>query len=96
MLLEKRNIFLDQLFLEIDGVGGDDDPLLVAQTPEGGGEEVGEGFADAGTGLDNGDALLVEGFGYGKGHARLFGAVFVAFRFSASTPPGAYHRSSSG
>jgi hypothetical protein len=78
-LLEEGDVAGDQLFLEGDGVGGDDDALAAEEAAEDGGDEVGVGLADAGAGLDKEVAagLLVEGVGDGLGHFQLLGAVLV-------------------
>ena len=57
LLLQEGNILLDKLFLKIDGIGGDDDPLTVANGPEHCWEKIGQGFASAGARLDNGHAF---------------------------------------
>ena len=58
----------DELLLEVDRVGGDDDACVVVQGVEGCREQVGEGLAHAGAGLDDEALLLVDGVGHGAGH----------------------------
>ena len=53
-LLQQRNIFVDQLFLQIDSVGGNHHPLLVADGPENCRNQVGQALAGAGSSLDEG------------------------------------------
>jgi len=84
--LEKGDVFLDELFLEVDGVGGDDDPLLVADGPKDRRHQVGEGFAGAGAGLDDRHPVIVEGFGDGKGHPELLVPVLVAGEVRGQDP----------
>ena len=43
-----RDVLRDQLLLQVDGIGGDDDAHVVAQCEQHGGEQVGDGLADAG------------------------------------------------
>ena len=74
--LEEGEILADQLFLQVDGVGRDDDPLFVLLRPEESGDEVGEALAGAGAGFDHCQLAVVEGFGDMEGHAQLFGAFF--------------------
>src|SRR5688572_21235729 len=56
--VEKRNVFLNELFLQIDSVGGDNDALFVLDDALDGRDEVGEGFAHAGAGFDQEAAAL--------------------------------------
>ena len=75
---QQRDVLLDELFLEADGVGGDDDPPLFAVSQEHRGNQIGEGLADAGPGLDHQVARGAEGALDGLGHGDLLGAVLVA------------------
>lgn len=43
---------MNDLFLEADGVGSDDDAFLVLDSGKEGGDEIGIAFANAGTGFD--------------------------------------------
>jgi hypothetical protein len=74
--LEERDVLVDELFLEGDGVGGDDDAFFVFDGEVDGGQEIGEGFADAGAGLDEEMMVLGEGFLDGGGHLQLLGTEF--------------------
>ena len=68
-LLQLRNILVDQLFLQIDGVGGDHHPLPVAYRPQDCRNQVGQALSGAGSGLDEGHPGMVESlcdrFGHG-------------------------------
>jgi len=77
---QKGEVLSDQLFLQVDGVGGDDDPLVVAHGPQDGRHQIGQGFAGAGAGLHQDDLVAVEGLGHGTGHAQLFVALLVALQ----------------
>ncbi len=74
--LQEGQVFADQLLLQIDCVGRDDQSLPVGKGPEDGWNQVGEALAGAGASLNQGDAVAIESFGDRKGHAQLFGAVF--------------------
>ena len=78
MMLQKGNVLLNQLFLEVDGVGGNHHPLLVPHRPECCGKQVGERLAGAGACLDHRHPFLVEGLRQVERHSGLFGAVLVA------------------
>jgi hypothetical protein len=58
--LDKRNILLNELGLEVDGMRGDNRHLAASRGPEGG-DEIPERLADARTGLDEAVSALVEG-----------------------------------
>ncbi len=73
---EKGNVAEVELILQGLGSGGDDDALAGAQ----GGQQVGQGFAGAGAGLDDQMAALGEGALDGLGHLELAGAVLVGQR----------------
>jgi len=74
---EGGDVFFDELFLECDGVGGDDDAPARGEDAVDGGEEVGETFTDAGAGLDDEMAFVCEGIGDGLGHGDLLGPWLV-------------------
>lgn len=76
---------MDELFLKVNSVGGYYNAPLVAEGPQDGWREVGEGFADAGGSLDNGDSILVEGAGDGFHHGELLGAVLEIGKFRRKT-----------
>ena len=73
---EEGNVAEVELVLQGLGAGGDDDALAGAQ----GGQQIGEGFAGAGAGLDDEVAALGEGALDGLGHFKLAGAVLVGQR----------------
>lgn len=74
---ERKVLFLD-LFLECDGIGGDDEGTFGGLGVEEAGEEVGEAFADAGAGLEEERLIGLHGGGGGVGHAGLLGTVLKA------------------
>ena len=75
-LLDDGDVFVDELLLEIDGVGGDDGFAFGVEGAADGGEEVGEGFADAGGGFDDQGLLFFQGNADEFGHALLLRAIF--------------------
>ena len=78
------DVLFDQLLLQGDGVGRDDDAFALADGIFDCGQEVGEGFADAGSGFDEEVVAGGEGIINGGGHGELLGAGFV----EAAEPPG--------
>ncbi len=72
-VLEERHVFEEELLLQVLGAGGDDDALAALDD----GQQVGEGFAGAGSGLDDEVALFVDGLFDGAGHGELSLAEFV-------------------
>ena len=70
---EEGNVAEVELILEGLGSGGDDDALAGAQ----GGQQVGQGLAGSGAGLDDEVAAFREGALDGLGHLELAGAVLV-------------------
>ena len=74
--LDDGDVFVDELLLEIDGVGGDDGFAFGVESAADGGEEVGEGFADAGGGFDDERLLFFQGDADEFGHALLLRAIF--------------------
>ena len=79
-LREHGQVLFGELLLEIDGVGGDDGLFLLRDGEEDGGDEVGEGFAHAGAGLDGEVAAVLQGAGHGHGHLLLLGAELEVLR----------------
>ena len=69
-----RQVALDQLALEREGRGGDDDALAVRER----GHQVAEGLAGAGAGLDQQVGAVVHGACDGLGHGDLAGALRAA------------------
>jgi hypothetical protein len=74
-VFEERHVFEEELLLEVLGSGGDDDALAALDD----GEQVGEGFARSGAGLDDEMALLFDGLFDGGGHGELSAAEFVGW-----------------
>jgi hypothetical protein len=74
--LHQGDVLVDELFLEVDGVGADEGLAFLGDGMEGCGDEVGEGFADSGAGFDHEGALFLEGSGDGNSHGLLFGPIF--------------------
>jgi len=72
---EERDVFEEELFLEVFGAGGDDDALLLLAGAFEGGEQVGEGFSGAGAGFDDEMTAVVEALLDGLGHFVLAGTV---------------------
>ncbi len=72
-LLEKRNILVEELFLQILGSGGNDDSLAGAND----GHQVGQGLARAGAGFDDQVTLLFQRLLDGLRHLQLSAAKFV-------------------
>ena len=73
VLLEERNVFEEELLLEVLGAGGDHDALA----GEEGGDQVGEGFAGAGAGFDDQMFAVGERGFHGFRHLQLAGPEFI-------------------
>lgn len=82
--VEEWDVFFHQLFLEGDGIGGDDDAFVVFDDAFDGGEEVGEGFADTGACLGDKRTVVFEGGVDSVGHIDLLWADFEAVSHAAS------------
>ena len=74
--LKERHVAKEKLILEGLGAGGDDDALARTQ----GWEQVGQGLAGAGAGLDDEVTALFESPLHGLGHFQLAGTVFIGQR----------------
>ena len=72
---EERDVFEEELFLEVFGARGNDDALLALAGHAEGGKQVGQGFAGTGAGFDYEVALFFEGFFDGLGHLVLASAM---------------------
>lgn len=72
-LLQQGDVFFEQLLLEVDGVRGDDDALVVGDAAEDGRDEVGKTFARARAGLGDEGALAGEGSRDALGEFELLG-----------------------
>ena len=75
--MSSGNVLVEELVLEVDGVGGDHHALVIVQGPVNGGHEVGHRLARAGPGLDHHVLAAVEGLGHGAQHLDLLGAMLV-------------------
>ena len=75
VLLEKRNVFEEELLLQILGAGGDHDALARQERRN----QIGERLAGAGAGLDNQVPFIAKGRLHRLGHVHLAGAVFVVW-----------------
>jgi len=73
--LEERDVFEEELLLQVFCAGGDDDALLLLAGAFERGEQVGEGFSGAGASFDDEMAAVVEALLDGLGHFVLAGAV---------------------
>ena len=73
---ERGQVFAYQLLLQVDGVCGYDNALVVGGGVYGGGEQVGERFSHAGAGFDDEASAGVDGFGDGFRHVYLLRALF--------------------
>ena len=69
-------VFLVELFLEGDRVGGDDHLPRLVHGVDDAGQEVGEGFADAGAGFEQERLVALHRGGDGAGHFLLLGTMF--------------------
>jgi len=72
------DVFLDQLILQGDGVGGDDDPLFIRERPSNTGDQVCQRFACAGAGLDHQVLPPIESVGDCPEHFHLLRTMFKA------------------
>ena len=73
-----RYVLAEQLFLEIDGLGGDHHSAAAGNGEEDRGEKVGHRFSDAGGAFHHQVARLIDGLGDAGEHLFLFGTVFKA------------------
>lgn len=68
---EKRNVAIENLVLQADGMSRDDDRLLRLACVKECGHEIGERLSDAGGGFNAEVFVIVEGIGDGIGHIDL-------------------------
>ena len=68
---EQRNVAIENLILQADGVSRDDDWLLRLACVKECGHEIGERLSDACGGFNAEVFVIVEGIGYGIGHIDL-------------------------
>ena len=76
--LQGGDVLADKLFLEVDGVGGDDDALSLGHGEEDGRQQVGQRLADASAALDYQVMLVINGVGDCVQHFFLLRAVLEA------------------
>ena len=87
---EERNVFEEELLLQIFRAGGDDDALLALASQAQGGQKIGQGLAGAGAGFDDEVALLLESRLDGPGHLVLaLGDARTPAQERERMPPGA-------
>jgi hypothetical protein len=72
---QQGQVLAHQLFLQVDGVGGDDGPLAVGQAPVDGRHQIGEGLPHSGARLQERHTALVVGVGHICRHVALAGPV---------------------
>ena len=78
--LHDRNVFVQQLFLQVDGVSGNNRLLLLLDRKKRGRDEIGERFADAGAGFNHEVALFFQRRGDRCRHRLLFRAILEIAR----------------
>ncbi len=88
---KERNVFLEQLLLKADRVGGDDHLFLRVDRRHDRRDKIGEALADAGAGLDHQMVSLVDGKGDRFGHLELFGPVLVVRQSARDRAVGSKH-----
>ena len=77
-LTDEGNIFLDDLFLEVDSPRGHDYPFLIPLGPERGGQEIGKSLPHPRRGLHHRHFVLIEGLGRRLHQRDLLGTHFIA------------------
>ncbi len=77
---EEGHVLEEELLLQVLGAGGDDDALVALAREAERGQQVGEGLAGAGAGLDDEVAFVGEGLLDGAGHLILTLAVLEGER----------------
>src|ERR1700683_722814 len=85
MLLKKRDVFVEELFLQGFGGGGDNHPATAAN----GWNQIGEGFAGSRAGFDQGVLAALEGVSNDLGHFKLCRAKFMRGMTFGEQPVGA-------
>ena len=75
-LLEDGQILLDELFLEVDGVGGNNRFFALGDGEQDAGDEVAEALANASAGFDEEMGSILQGAGDSDGHLLLLGPEF--------------------
>ena len=72
MFNQKRQIFMEKLFLEIDRIGRDHHPLGMTDGPKRCGNQIGKTLPDPGTSLGQKKTFMVESFNHTPGKIGLF------------------------
>ena len=86
IFLEKRDILTGQLFLKVNRVGRNNDPLFIPFCPDRCGEKIRQRLACPGPGLDHRHPVAIEGFSHGKSHPCLLRPVFIAGQLCRDNP----------
>ena len=89
VLAEKGQVLSDELLLQGDRMGADDDAIGGRGGSLDGGDQVGEALADAGAGLDEQVDRLVERPLDGGGHLDLLGTLLVPGQSGGDNAAGA-------
>ena len=87
--LQERQILVDELLLQRDGVRADHHPLVVADDPLDRGQQIRKAFAHAGAGFDQQVGRPVERLGHTAGHGQLLRARLIVRQAPRDQPPGA-------
>ncbi len=83
--LQNRNVFVEQLFLQIDGVRGNDRLLFLLERKKNCRHKIGDRFADAGARFNHKVPFPFERARHRDRHLLLFGPVFKIVRFREQT-----------
>ncbi len=87
--LQKRNVFVDELFLQADGMRRDDDAaFLIGSRRQDSGHEVGKRFTYPCTGFDHEMTAFGDGLSNGIGHVQLLHARLVAGQLASDDAVG--------
>ena len=85
---EMGDVFVDELFLKSDGMGGNDCPFISASCPYHGWDQVSKAFAGARSRFDKGDLTVVICIDDICHHLLLLIARFESFKISGEQPIG--------
>lgn len=83
-------VFIQDLLLESDGVGGNDHGAIGIDAEKETGDEVGEAFSNPGTRFKEQRLVGEKGLGDMQGHLLLLGAILQAEDFLKESAPGEY------
>ena len=89
--LEFGDVFLDELVLQVDGVGGDDDATAVEHRPKSGWQQIANALARARARLDEQMLALVERLNDGRDHIHLLCPRLETCEGAGEVPLGAKH-----